>query len=52
VFKPEARGTKATELHGKFASSTVLKRLKGDELRVLVTNDELSGRQRTGRARM
>jgi superfamily II DNA/RNA helicase len=46
VFKLEARGIKATELHGdigKLARSTVLKKLKGGEFRVLVTN-ELSAR--------
>jgi superfamily II DNA/RNA helicase len=46
VFKLEARGIKATELHGdlgKLARSTVLKKFKDGEYRVLVTN-ELSAR--------
>lgn len=46
VFKLEARGIQAAELHGdigKLARSTVLKKFKGGELRVLVTN-ELSAR--------
>ncbi|KAL5728503.1 hypothetical protein ACHQM5_001579 [Ranunculus cassubicifolius] len=46
VFKLEARGIKAAELHGdigKLARSTVLKDFKGGKLRVLVTN-ELSAR--------
>uniref|UniRef100_A0A0E0CNW0 RNA helicase n=1 Tax=Oryza meridionalis TaxID=40149 RepID=A0A0E0CNW0_9ORYZ len=46
VFKLEARGMKATELHGdlgKLARSTVLKKFKDGEFRVLVTN-ELSAR--------
>lgn len=46
VFKLEARGIKATELHGdlgKLARSTVLKKFKDGEFRVLVTN-ELSAR--------
>ncbi|KAG8071565.1 hypothetical protein GUJ93_ZPchr0006g42219 [Zizania palustris] len=46
VFKLEARGMKATELHGdlgKLTRSTVLKKFKDGEFRVLVTN-ELSAR--------
>ncbi|KAL6899536.1 hypothetical protein ACP4OV_006194 [Aristida adscensionis] len=46
VFKLEARGIKATELHGdlgKLGRSTVLKKFKDGEFRVLVTN-ELSAR--------
>lgn len=46
VFKLEARGMKAAELHGdlgKLARSTILKKFKNGELRVLVTN-ELSAR--------
>lgn len=46
VFKLEARGMKAAELHGdlgKLARSTTLKNFKSGELRVLVTN-ELSAR--------
>lgn len=46
VFKLEARGMKVAELHGdlgKLARSTVLKKFKNGELRVLVTN-ELSAR--------
>lgn len=46
VFKLEARGMKATELHGdlgKLARSTTLKKFKNGEVRVLVTN-ELSAR--------
>ncbi|OMP06323.1 hypothetical protein COLO4_08198 [Corchorus olitorius] len=46
VFKLEARGMKAAELHGdlgKLARSTTLKKFKDGELRVLVTN-ELSAR--------
>ncbi|GKU95310.1 hypothetical protein SLEP1_g8685 [Rubroshorea leprosula] len=46
VFKLEARGMKAAELHGdlgKLARSTVLKKFKNGEVRVLVTN-ELSAR--------
>ncbi|KAL2331044.1 hypothetical protein Fmac_018625 [Flemingia macrophylla] len=46
VFKLEARGMKAAELHGdlgKLARSTALKKFKNGELRVLVTN-ELSAR--------
>ncbi|GLT40479.1 hypothetical protein SLA2020_146150 [Shorea laevis] len=46
VFKLEARGIKAAELHGdlgKLARSTVLKNFKNGEVRVLVTN-ELSAR--------
>lgn len=46
VFKLEARGMKAAELHGdlgKLARSTTLKRFKSGEVRVLVTN-ELSAR--------
>lgn len=46
VFKLEARGMRAAELHGdlgKLARSTTLKRFKDGELRVLVTN-ELSAR--------
>ncbi|KAJ4712983.1 DEAD-box ATP-dependent RNA helicase [Melia azedarach] len=46
VFKLEARGIKAAELHGdlgKLARSTTLKKFKNGELRVLVTN-ELSAR--------
>ncbi|PIA27545.1 hypothetical protein AQUCO_07600010v1 [Aquilegia coerulea] len=46
VFKLEARGMNAAELHGdigKLARSTVLKKFKGGEVRVLVTN-ELSAR--------
>jgi len=46
VFKLEARGMKAVELHGdlgKLARSTTLKKFKNGEVRVLVTN-ELSSR--------
>ncbi|CAL9051780.1 unnamed protein product [Musa banksii] len=46
VFKLEARGIKAEELHGnlsKLARATTLKKFKEGELRVLVTN-ELSAR--------
>lgn len=46
VFKLEARGMKATELHGdlgKLARSTTMKKFKDGEVRVLVTN-ELSAR--------
>lgn len=46
VFKLEARGIKAAELHGdlgKLARSTTLKKFKNGEVRVLVTN-ELSAR--------
>lgn len=46
VFKLEARGVKAAELHGdlgKLARSTTLKKFKNGEVRVLVTN-ELSAR--------
>ncbi|KAJ4812085.1 DEAD-box ATP-dependent RNA helicase 47B [Rhynchospora pubera] len=46
VHKLEARGMKAAELHGdlgKLARSTILKKFKDGELRVLVTN-ELSAR--------
>ncbi|KAJ8512289.1 hypothetical protein OPV22_002723 [Ensete ventricosum] len=46
VFKLEARGIKAAELHGdlsKLARATTLKKFKEGELRVLVTN-ELSAR--------
>nr|KYP33395.1 DEAD-box ATP-dependent RNA helicase 47B [Cajanus cajan] len=46
VFKLEARGMKAAELHGdlgKLARSTTLKKFKSGELRVMVTN-ELSAR--------
>ncbi|KAJ4956182.1 hypothetical protein NE237_012965 [Protea cynaroides] len=46
VFKLEARGIKAAELHGdlgKLARSTTLKNFKDGEVRVLVTN-ELSAR--------
>ncbi|XP_059640689.1 DEAD-box ATP-dependent RNA helicase 47, mitochondrial [Cornus florida] len=46
VFKLEARGMEAAELHGdlgKLGRSTTLKRFKNGELRVLVTN-ELSAR--------
>ncbi|KAG6636842.1 DEAD-box ATP-dependent RNA helicase 47, mitochondrial [Carya illinoinensis] len=46
VFKLEARGMTAAELHGdlgKLARSTTLKKFKNGELRVLVTN-ELSAR--------
>ncbi|XP_057457126.1 DEAD-box ATP-dependent RNA helicase 47, mitochondrial-like [Lotus japonicus] len=46
VFKLEARGMTATELHGdlgKLARSTTLKKFKNGEVRVLVTN-ELSAR--------
>lgn len=46
VFKLEARGMKAAELHGdlgKLGRSTVMKKFKNGELRVLVTN-ELSAR--------
>lgn len=46
VFKLEARGIEAAELHGdlgKLARSTVLKKFKKGDLRVLVTN-ELSAR--------
>lgn len=42
VYKLEARGMKASELHGdlsKLTRSTILKRFKGGELRVLVTNE-------------
>lgn len=46
VFKLEARGMKATELHGdlnKLARSTILKRFRNGDVRVLLTN-ELSAR--------
>ncbi|KAJ4823465.1 DEAD-box ATP-dependent RNA helicase 47, mitochondrial [Turnera subulata] len=46
VFKLEARGIQAAELHGdlgKLVRSTILKKFKNGELRVLVTN-ELSAR--------
>uniref|UniRef100_A0A2P2JJZ3 RNA helicase n=1 Tax=Rhizophora mucronata TaxID=61149 RepID=A0A2P2JJZ3_RHIMU len=46
VFKLEARGMKAAELHGdlgKLARSTILKKFKKGDVRVLVTN-ELSAR--------
>ncbi|XP_051137360.1 DEAD-box ATP-dependent RNA helicase 47A isoform X2 [Andrographis paniculata] len=46
VFKLEARGMKAAELHGdlnKLARSTILKRFKNGDVRVLLTN-ELSAR--------
>ncbi|KAL6986198.1 hypothetical protein U1Q18_019566 [Sarracenia purpurea var. burkii] len=46
VFKLEARGMKAAELHGdlgKLARSTILRKFKNGEVRVLVTN-ELSAR--------
>ncbi|XP_048230533.1 DEAD-box ATP-dependent RNA helicase 47, mitochondrial isoform X2 [Ricinus communis] len=46
VFKLEARGMKAAELHGdlgKLSRSTILKKFKNGEVRVLVTN-ELSAR--------
>lgn len=46
VFKLEARGIKAAELHGdlsKLARSTTLKKFKAGEIRVLMTN-ELSAR--------
>ncbi|RYR75648.1 hypothetical protein Ahy_A01g000222 isoform C [Arachis hypogaea] len=46
VFKLEARGMKAAELHGdlgKLARSSTLKKFKNGEVRVLVTN-ELSAR--------
>ncbi|KAA8521183.1 hypothetical protein F0562_011850 [Nyssa sinensis] len=46
VFKLEARGMKAEELHGdlgKLARSTTLKKFKSGEVRVMVTN-ELSAR--------
>lgn len=46
VFKLEARGMKAAELHGdlgKLARSTTLRKFKNGEVRVLVTN-ELSAR--------
>lgn len=46
VFKLEARGMKAAELHGdlnKLARSTTLKKFKNGEVRVLMTN-ELSAR--------
>ncbi|KAF9616137.1 hypothetical protein IFM89_028603, partial [Coptis chinensis] len=46
VFKLEARRIKDSELHGdigKLARSTILKKFKGGEVRVLVTN-ELSAR--------
>ncbi|KAK7243702.1 hypothetical protein RIF29_38512 [Crotalaria pallida] len=46
VFKLEARGMKAAELHGdlgKLGRSTTLKKFKNGEVRVLVTN-ELSAR--------
>ncbi|GAV68926.1 DEAD domain-containing protein/Helicase_C domain-containing protein [Cephalotus follicularis] len=46
VFKLEARGMKAVELHGdlgKLVRSTTLKKFKNGEVRVLVTN-ELSAR--------
>jgi len=42
VFKLEARGMKAVELHGdlgKLARSTTLKKFKNGEVRVLVTNE-------------
>ncbi|KAG6431776.1 hypothetical protein SASPL_109859 [Salvia splendens] len=46
VFKLEARGMKAAELHGdlsKLARSTILKKLRKGDVRVLLTN-ELSAR--------
>ncbi|KAL0329756.1 UNVERIFIED_CONTAM: DEAD-box ATP-dependent RNA helicase 47A [Sesamum radiatum] len=46
VFKLEARGMKAAELHGdlgKLARSTILKRFRNGDVRVLLTN-ELSAR--------
>ncbi|XP_050227392.1 DEAD-box ATP-dependent RNA helicase 47, mitochondrial [Mercurialis annua] len=46
VFKLEARGMNAAELHGdlgKLGRSTILKKFKSGELRILVTN-ELSAR--------
>lgn len=46
VFKLEARGMRAAELHGdlgKLARSTTLKKFKNGEVRILVTN-ELSAR--------
>ncbi|KAL2517049.1 DEAD-box ATP-dependent RNA helicase 47 [Abeliophyllum distichum] len=46
VFKLEARGMKATELHGdlsKLTRSTILKKFRNGEVRVLLTN-ELSAR--------
>lgn len=46
VFKLEARGMKAAELHGdlnKLARSTILKKLRNGDVRVLLTN-ELSAR--------
>ncbi|KAF5729957.1 DEAD-box ATP-dependent RNA helicase 47A [Tripterygium wilfordii] len=46
VFKLEARGMKAAELHGdlgKLGRSTILRKFKNGEIRVLVTN-ELSAR--------
>lgn len=42
VFKLEARGMKAAELHGdlgKLGRSTILKKFKSGEVRVLVTNE-------------
>lgn len=42
VYKLEARGIKAAELHGdlgKLARSTVLKKFKSGEIRILVTNE-------------
>ncbi|GAB4856893.1 hypothetical protein Ancab_014811 [Ancistrocladus abbreviatus] len=42
VFKLEARGMKAAELHGdlsKLVRSTILKKFRSGELRVLVTNE-------------
>ncbi|KNA16759.1 hypothetical protein SOVF_086240 [Spinacia oleracea] len=42
VYKLEARGIQAAELHGdlnKLARSTVLKKFKNGELRILVTNE-------------
>ncbi|KAJ8766128.1 hypothetical protein K2173_021645 [Erythroxylum novogranatense] len=46
VFKLEARGMKAAELHGdlgKLARSTIMKKFKNGDVRVLITN-ELSAR--------
>ncbi|XP_072076786.1 DEAD-box ATP-dependent RNA helicase 47, mitochondrial-like [Arachis hypogaea] len=45
IFKLEARGMKAAELHGdlgKLARSSTLKKFKNDEVRVLVTNELLA----------
>ncbi|CAK7335477.1 unnamed protein product [Dovyalis caffra] len=42
VFKLEARGMRAAELHGdlgKLGRSTILKKFKGGDVRVLVTNE-------------